>query len=129
MNTVLKEWVEKAEEDYLVALREYRAHRQPAYNAVCFHAQQCVEKYLKAALVKNRVAFRKTHDLALLLDECVAFFPLWEAMRVELKRLSGYAVQFRYPGESADRQEATRSIAIMRVCREQVREAFGLSSK
>lgn len=35
---------------------------------VGFHAQQAVEKSLKAVLSRNRVAFRRTHDLALLLD-------------------------------------------------------------
>ena len=128
MDLMLKEWVEKAEEDYIVALREYRAHGRPAYNAVCFHAQQCMEKYLKAVLVKNHIAFQKIHDLSLLLDKCIALFPLWEAMRAELKRLSGYAVLFRYPGESADRQEAKRAIVVMRNCREQIRASLGLIS-
>lgn len=30
---------------------------------ICFHAQQCVEKYIKALLVLCRVDFPKTHDI------------------------------------------------------------------
>jgi|GEM_PF-3092722 len=48
-------------------------------------------------------------------------------MRAELKRLSGYAVLFRYPGESADREEAKRAIVVMQNCREQIRASLGLS--
>ena len=50
MSPLTQEWVEKAEEDFRVATREYRARKHPAYNAACFHAQQCAEKYLKARL-------------------------------------------------------------------------------
>jgi HEPN domain-containing protein len=31
--------------------------------AIGFHAQQAIEKYLKAVLAVNQIAFRKTHDL------------------------------------------------------------------
>jgi HEPN domain-containing protein len=32
-------------------------------DTVCFHAQQCVEKYLKAFLVLEGIDFPKTHDI------------------------------------------------------------------
>jgi len=48
-----EEWLEKAEEDYTVA-SSLHADRTPG--AICFHCQQCVEKWLKAALVKHGVA-------------------------------------------------------------------------
>ncbi|MBI2433302.1 MAG: HEPN domain-containing protein [Candidatus Hydrogenedentes bacterium] len=38
------------------------------YDSVCFHAQQCGEKYAKALLQEAGVAFRKTHDLGELVD-------------------------------------------------------------
>ena len=46
MANPVSEWIEKAEEDYHVAISLRRLRRHPAHNAVCFHAQQCVEKYL-----------------------------------------------------------------------------------
>lgn len=128
MNVVLDEWLEKADEDYRVALRELRVRQRPALNAVCFHAQQCVEKYLKAVLARQGKPFHKTHDLDLLLTDCLEWFPLWEAMRDDLKYLSRYAVLFRYPGESADRPEARRAVQAMRRCRHDVRVALGLTN-
>jgi HEPN domain-containing protein len=44
------EWVEKAEVDWEVAQRAYRARKVALYDAACFHCQQCIEKYLKARL-------------------------------------------------------------------------------
>jgi HEPN domain-containing protein len=126
MNAILREWLEKADEDYTVALREARARRNPAFNAVCFHAQQCIEKYLKAALAQGSKPFQKTHDLDVLLNDCLDRFPLWEAMRDDFKRLSRYAVQFRYPGESADRDEAWLAVRTMKRCREALRATLGV---
>jgi HEPN domain-containing protein len=62
-------WVGRAEEDPLLARSSLRRKTPLAYGA-CFHAQQCVEKYLKAALVSRGRAFPKTHDLIALRDLC-----------------------------------------------------------
>ena len=48
MKPLTREWVSKAEGDYATARREVRARRQPNFDAACFHAQQCAEKYIKA---------------------------------------------------------------------------------
>ncbi|MHC4201852.1 MAG: HEPN domain-containing protein [Planctomycetota bacterium] len=94
------EWIEKAEGDFHSALRELRARKNPNYNSACFHAQQCVEKYLKGRLQEEEVPFPKTHFLPALLDLLLPVEPLWDAWRQELTDLSAYAVNFRYPGES-----------------------------
>lgn len=47
MNEVVGEWVAKAEGDFATAWRELAATESPNYDAVCFHAQQCAEKYFK----------------------------------------------------------------------------------
>ena len=129
MNGALKEWIDKAEGDFVVALREYRARKLPNHDAVCFHAQQCVEKYLKAVLVKERAPVRKTHDLANLLQECLANHPLWEVMRPDLERLSQNAVKVRYPGESTTREQARKAIAMARWCRNEIRLALNLPTE
>ncbi len=67
----VEDWIAKAEENYIVALREYRHVKRPAYYTVCFNAQQCIEKYLKAFLVKHKRDFRKTHELGELCYRCV----------------------------------------------------------
>ena len=50
MNPIVEEWLKKAEGDWQTANRELRARKNPNYDAVCFHCQQCAEKYLKAYL-------------------------------------------------------------------------------
>ena len=103
MKVATREWVEKAEGDFATAMRELRARRQPNYDAACFHAQQCAEKYLKGWLVEANIRFSKTHDLERLLDLILPREPLWEPFRQILIDLSNFAVVFRYPGESATR--------------------------
>jgi hypothetical protein len=59
----VKEWLAKAEGDFAVACREIRARKSPNYDAVCFHAQQCVEKLMKGLLIHLGVTPPKTHML------------------------------------------------------------------
>lgn len=49
-------WVSKAEEDYVMA-RSVMRRKKPFTGIVCFHAQQCAEKYMKGMLVERGVAF------------------------------------------------------------------------
>lgn len=125
MNELTKEWVGKAEGDYNTAMREYRARKTPNYDAACFHAQQCIEKYMKARLQDARIPFGKTHDLIALLEICISVEPLWETFRTPLIILNRYAVEFRYPGESATREEAKEAVSIMQSLREAMRKALG----
>ncbi len=50
MKPITAEWVSKAESDFALMEREGRVRKNPSYDGVCFHAQQCAEKYLKARL-------------------------------------------------------------------------------
>jgi HEPN domain-containing protein len=59
---VAREWIGIAEED-LAAARALLDAITPSARAVCFHAQQAVEKYFKAVLVANGTPFGKTHDI------------------------------------------------------------------
>jgi HEPN domain-containing protein len=43
----LQEWIRKAEEDYTAATVLARRRKHPTPSVVCFHCQQCAEKYLK----------------------------------------------------------------------------------
>ena len=46
--SLLAEWVDKAEADYQSAVALGRRRKAPLPDIVCYHCQQCVEKYLKA---------------------------------------------------------------------------------
>ena len=126
MDRPVQEWVEKAEEDYRVALTLRRVRRCPTHNAVCFHAQQCVEKYFKAILQKQGVVVRKIHALPVLLDQCSEIAPLMIGMRTDMVRLTEYAVEFRYPGESASAGDAAAAVVIMKKSRSELRAVLGI---
>ena len=126
MNALAVEWLEKAEGDYATAGRELRARRRPNYDAACFHAQQTAEKYLKAFLQEHRVAFPKTHSLIELLELCLPLDASFELQRDLLVRMDRYAVRYRYPGESADKDEARQAFRAVKVVRTFVREKLGL---
>jgi HEPN domain-containing protein len=114
MTELVREWVQKAEADIRTAEREAHVAEEPNWDAVCFHAQQAVEKYLKAVLQQNAIAFPKVHDLAALLDMILPVHPEWETMRDSLEWLSAFAVEIRYPGEVATEEDAFQAIHIMR---------------
>jgi len=60
-------WLAKARTD-LLACDALFAQGAELWEAVAFHAQQTVEKALKAVLVAHQVEFSKTHDIERLLD-------------------------------------------------------------
>jgi HEPN domain-containing protein len=128
MKPIIREWVEKAEGDYKTANREFRARKDPNYDAVCFHCQQCAEKYLKALLQESEIPFKKSHNLIYLLDLIVPVASQMEIYRSDLKALNTAAVDARYPGESADKEKAKMAITVCRQVRQIIRSRLGLKS-
>lgn len=126
MKLLTSEWIVKAEGDFLVAQTIYRARKNPVYDAVCFHAQQCAEKYLKAFLQESGQTIPRTHELLDLLKLCQNIDPSLEMLAPDLRELSYYAVNIRYPGESADKEEAKTSFAAIKVVRNLLRQKMGL---
>ena len=68
---------------------------------LCFHAQQSVEKSLKAVLVDQGAAFPKTHNIGVLLDLLPSRLAR-DAILDEAALLTDYAVGSRYPGDAED---------------------------
>lgn len=126
MKPLTLEWIEKAEGDFASAQREIRARKSPNYDAACFHSQQCIEKYIKARLQEADIPFGKMHDLSALLDLALHVEPFWEPFRPQLRVLSTYAVEFRYPGQSADRETAIEALRICRDIRKVIRKSLQL---
>ena len=108
MNETAREWIDKAKGDHGVAERELGAGERANYDAVCYHAQQCVEKLMKAVLVHHGVVPPKVHDLlhlAKLLREACP----WDWSREDLRWLTRAGMAFRYPGGSAEREHAEKA--------------------
>ena len=126
MNPKTAEWVAKAEGDFATAGRERRARKSPNYDAVCFHGQQCAEKYLKAVLQENDRPIPKIHFLLELLALILKFDTSYEFLKTDLEVLEDYSVRYRYPGLSADKEDAQAVYAAVGVARKFVRQKFGL---
>lgn len=126
MQPLTAEWVGKAEGDFVTAQREGRARTAPNYDAVCFHAQQCAEKYLKARLQEASIAIPYTHDLVVLLNLLLAVEPAWAGLTTDARALNVFAVSYRYPGASADRDIARDALARCARVRQSVRASLGL---
>lgn len=126
MKEITREWINKAEKDFKVALREIRSE-DPIYDAVCFHSQQCVEKYLKAILQENEIYIEKTHDLWKIAKDCIPFLKEIQDYKDRLINLSEYAVEIRYPGsEDITIEESMDCFETCKKIREVVRDYFGL---
>jgi HEPN domain-containing protein len=125
MKPLTVEWAAKAEADCAAAQRQYRARKDPNYDAACFFAQQSIEKYFKARLQEASIPFGKTHDLEALLNQLRAIEPTWLLLAPLVKPISAYAVVFRYPGRSATRAEAQDAIRQAKHIRELVRQSLG----
>ncbi|MGD2176087.1 MAG: HEPN domain-containing protein [Candidatus Brocadiaceae bacterium] len=112
---VARGWVAKAENDLKTASHTLKLGTDCPTDAVCFHAQQTVEKYVKALLVLRGIDFPKTHDLEALLS-LVPAADRPEVSEDEQARLTDYATVMRYPGdyEPISLAEARRAVAVAR---------------
>jgi HEPN domain-containing protein len=126
MKPATREWVAKAEEDFLAALDLARRRKRPVWNSVCFHTQQCAEKYLKARLQEAGLHIPRTHDLEVLLDQVAAVEPLWTAFKPAAQNLTDFAVAFRYPGDNATKADARQALKDCKAIRREIRAGLGL---
>ena len=117
-------WINKAEGDWETTLREAAVTVSPNLDAVCFHAQQCAEKYLKAKLVLSDVSFRYSHDLLYLLELVLPIEPGWQFLHDSLFELTTFSVASRYPGLDATPEQAARSVEHCRVVRQTIRNTL-----
>ena len=126
MNALVNEWIAKAEADYHSAWREYRARKHPNYDGAGFHAQQCIEKYLKGFQIHSKHSSIWGHDLLAIAESCISSLPELEFEKPLLALLTKFAVRYRYPGESASKADAKNAIQAMEHLRKLLRKKFGL---
>jgi HEPN domain-containing protein len=104
LDSLLREWVEKAEADLEAAEK-----LAPSVTAsirlrgiVGFHCQQTVEKYLKVLLTFYQIEFPKTHEIERLLALVSSANPEAADALGCTKWLGPFAVDMRYPGDAAE---------------------------
>ncbi len=94
----LEKWLIKANNDLKVAENEMALPKENMVtDAICFHSQQAVEKYLKAFLIFKGEDFKKSHNLEYLLEICAQLEK--DFSQIDLGNLSFYAVEVRYPDD------------------------------
>lgn len=125
MNPLTLEWVEKAEKDY-AAVKWLQQAPIPDYDIICFHIQQCIEKYLKAWLQEANLPIPRSHDLKELLVSIVPTVPLWQTWEPDFSEISKHAVATRYPGDSATADTAMHAMQICDQVRRAIREQLKL---
>lgn len=112
MNKIIDEWIRKADADYATACREMSVAQDNNFDAICYHSQQCIEKLMKALLIKNGQTPPKNHDLFHLSLLLSPVCEKWSCRPQDLRYLTRASVDFRYPGESADKDEAAHALEI-----------------
>ena len=125
MNPLTLEWIERAEEDDDMAQLARRSS-PPFHNSICFHAQQCIEKYLKAWLQEANLPMPKTHNLEELLALILPTLPAWSQWQPDFEIISEYVVESRYPGDSATAADTQHAIEICKAVRQAVRTSLKL---
>ncbi len=92
-------WIQKAENDMKIG-RDEMATSEPTTDMVCFHMQQCAEKYLKTFLIFHDQEYPRTHRLAVLIDLCTRLDAEFAALQDwDIDRLTRYATVLRYAEE------------------------------
>ncbi len=116
-------WLAKAEDDWRLCHRLV-ADSESYAEATAFHAQQAVEKYLKAFLTWHQVEFPQTHDIKRLLKLASAQDPSLTEGLSDAADLTAYAVEYRYPGEYAPvtRDDATDAVTMADRVRDRIRK-------
>ncbi|MCX6325073.1 MAG: HEPN domain-containing protein [Bacteroidia bacterium] len=96
-NDYLKNWIFRANEDIAVIENLFKSEPELFASSICYHAQQAVEKFLKAYLVFQNIDFPKTHDLDFLLLECKKVDN--KVFDIDLGSLTDFGVSIRYPDD------------------------------
>jgi len=118
---LVRQWIRLGSHDFREAQRAFAETDDPAFEIVCFHAQQASEKYLKAFLCSRGIKFPNTHDLAKLGTLIPRDAELSLSLK-ELAYLTPYAVSSRYPGVDIPetREDADFAIEIAKRIREAI---------
>ena len=127
MKRTTREWVRKAESDFRLAETIARGV-EPFHDEQCFHCQQSAEKYLKALLEELGRTIPKTHNLVALLSLLMSHDRSLRTLRRGADFLTRFAVDTRYPGDSASKRQAAAAVRWAGRVRGECRSLLGLPS-
>ena len=107
------QWLGKADSDLKAARHLLDGEAELSFGAA-FHAQQAVEKFLKAVLVWHQVEFPKTHDIGRLVDLVEKADAALAGLIQDASALTPYGVDIRYPGDQPEPtvEQATKAVTV-----------------
>lgn len=123
----VRQWADYADEDLRLAVHALQIEEGCPCRLIAYHAQQCVEKYLKAFLVMCGVDFPYTHNIGRLLELFAEHSgPVGEIESAD--ELTPYAITTRYPGEDEEvsNEEAINAVEIAKRVRNVIRAELPL---
>ncbi len=117
----VQQWLDKAEED-LKAGEILLGGDLEDFDSAGFHAQQAVEKFIKAVLVRHQISFPKSHSIVLLRGLVARTDKVLAEKLSPADSLTPYGVEFRYPGElePVSRDQGLWAVQLARQVREEV---------
>ncbi|MCK4795951.1 MAG: HEPN domain-containing protein [Spirochaetes bacterium] len=112
MSDNYKNWLKRSKSN--LKLAKSKKDKDICYEDLCFEAQQCAEKALKALLIYFNAEVPKTHSFNILLEKLEANLTIIPDEFLDVLELNDYAVQTRYPGDYTplDDEEYKRAVAI-----------------
>jgi len=127
---VIERWLVKARDDSVTA-QTMLENDLPVTDTVCFHAQRCAEKKLKAFFTFLDVHVEKTHDLARFLKLCVEHDATWTSLTNAADELNPYAGEVRYADDGRDIpvEEAARAVEMAENIMAFIQSKLGVSAK
>ena len=126
INPLTLEKVRLAESHWAGIERFQQALTPQLYDLVCSHAQQCIEKYLKAWLQEANLPVPRTHNLNELLNLIVPTRPEWRAWRLDFERFKTHAVEVRYELYDATKADVEHAMSICTQVRNAIRATLQL---
>ena len=125
---IVREWIEKAEEDFQFALANLH-ERDSFFAQICFHFQQSAEKYLKAYIIAYDLEFRKAHDLPMLTRVCQSKDPSFGQLNESCEYLTIFYIETRYPVHwptHFSREEAEKALLFAEKIRSFVKQKLAM---
>lgn len=104
-------WLRRAKSNFKIA--KITKDEDICYEDLCYEAQQCSEKALKALLIFLKQEIPKVHSFHILLEKLEQHIEIPEEIK-DVIELNNYAVQTRYPGDylSLEKEEYERALEI-----------------
>jgi HEPN domain-containing protein len=96
MKKITRDWLDSAEDDLRVIL--IIIDDINLTNQIAFHAQQAIEKSLKAIVEEFEIGFIRTHSLETLIQKTNSYIPIPSDLTT-IRKLDQLYIDARYPGD------------------------------